>query len=127
MKGIVLIAVAAFAVLSGCKKEKPDAPPAPTAKAATNSEAASTSSGNPILAPLEYISAAGRAQVAADKATDLASINQAVTMFQATEGRYPKDLNELVTSGTIRKLPAPPHGMQIQYDPGTGKVRITKQ
>lgn len=126
MKGIALLGVVILTLFSGCEKKKPDAPPAPTAKA-TNAEDRSGFTGNPLTAPAEYISAAGRAQVAADKAIDLAGIKQAVTMFQATEGRYPKDLNELVSSGTMRQLPTAPRGMQIQYDPATGTVKIVKQ
>lgn len=126
MKGIALTAAVALVIFAGCEKKKPDAPPAPTATAATN-ESAGTSSGNPLTAPAEYISAAGRAQVAADRTLDLASLKQAITMFQATEGRYPKDLNELVSSGTLRQMPTPPRGMQIQYDAASGNVRIIKQ
>jgi hypothetical protein len=48
-------------------------------------------------------------------------------MFNVQEGRYPKDLNELVEKKYMRVLPEPPYGMKIVYDPNTGTVKVVRQ
>ena len=135
MKGISFFFLAvSLALLVACKKQEDPKPIEPPKAEATNgtddanpAAAKSTGAGSIIAAPAEYVGALGRAQQSADKSIDLAGYKQAITMFQAQEGRYPKTLNELVTSGTMRKLPEPPHGMEVQYDPATGNVRIVKK
>src|SRR4051812_5891715 len=71
--------------LSGCSKSESAAPSKP-----------SGSSGNPITAPVDYLGAAAQGQKKAMKTLDEAGLNQTIQMFYAAEGRYPKDLNELV-------------------------------
>jgi hypothetical protein len=48
-------------------------------------------------------------------------------LFHATEGRYPKDLNELVKEKYINSLPSPPVGMKIVYDAAKGEVQVVPQ
>jgi hypothetical protein len=88
---------------------------------ATNSAA---SSGNPLTAPVDYLGAVAKAQKSSIKAIDTAYINQAVQFFNASEGRYPKDLNELITEKYLPKLPDLPAGMKFEYNSASGQVRV---
>jgi ABC-type Fe3+-hydroxamate transport system substrate-binding protein len=81
-------------------------------------------SSNPITAPVDYIGAVTKAQTVAEKTVDVASLTKAIQMFQVEEGRLPKTLNELVEKKYLPKLPEPPAGQQLSYDPNTGKVKI---
>jgi hypothetical protein len=104
---------------SACSKQ-PDA----TTTRATNT---SPAPGNPLTAPVDYIGALGKAQKSATKTIDTASISQAIQLFNAAEGRWPKDLNELVTEKYLGSIPAPPAGMRFQYNPATGAFRVVAQ
>jgi hypothetical protein len=95
-------------LLAGCGKEPAKKEPA----------------SNPLTAPVDYLGAATRAQQHADKTIDLATLRQAIQMFQLEEGRLPKELSELVTAGYLPRLPAPPPGQQISYDAASGSVRV---
>lgn len=100
-------------LVSGCKKqEELPVPEAPNAQAPTNSG---------------YLSSAGRAMQSMEKTVDTASLNNAVQLFGAQEGRLPKDLNELVEKKYLSKLPVPPFGSKLQYDQAQGKVSIVKE
>ena len=121
------VALAVSLLVVGCsKEEKPTPAPAPgsTPPAA---EKPAASSGSVITAPLDYVAAAGKAQQLAIKTIDLTSLSQAVQLFNAQEGRNPKDLNELVTMKYIGKLPAAPYGKKLAYDAATGKVSVVDQ
>jgi hypothetical protein len=47
-------------------------------------------------------------------------------MFNASEGRYPKDLQELIPN-YLGKMPAVPIGYKIVYDTNTYTVKVVKQ
>jgi len=81
---------------------------------------------NAVTAPVEYLGAVGRAKTLAEKTVDVASISQAVQMFAAQEGRYPKSLDELIEQQFLNQLPKAPFGMKIVYDPPTGRVSVVK-
>jgi hypothetical protein len=66
--------------------------------------------------------ALARSQNKAVNTIDLASLTQAISLFNVNEGRFPKDLNELVQAKLIGKIPDAPRGMKLVYDPATGKV-----
>jgi hypothetical protein len=85
-----------------------------------------TGDGNPLTAPVDYLGAAGRAKILAEKTVDLAGISQAIQIFVAQEGRYPKSLDELVEQQLLTQIPKPPYGMKIVYDPQNGKVVCIK-
>ncbi len=70
----------------------------------------------------DYGSALANSQNRAVKTVDLAALNQAVAMFNVDQGRFPKDLNELVDKQYMSKLPAAPRGMKLVYDAAAGKV-----
>src|SRR5438046_2547153 len=109
MKASLLPLLMAGFVFSGCgDSPKKEAKPNPSA-----------SSGNPITAPVDYLGAAAQAQKKAVTTVDTVGISQAIQMFYAQEGRYPKNLNELVAPDYLSRLPTPPPGMKFNYDPAT--------
>jgi hypothetical protein len=81
------------------------------------------SSGNPLTAPVDYLGAIGKAKQSAEKTISGTSFSQAVNMFSAQEGRFPKDLNELVPA-YLPSIPPAPTGMKYSYDPKTGMVKV---
>ena len=74
-----------------------------------------------------YLGALAKGQQVAVKSIDTASLNQAVQLFNAQEGRFPVDLNELVTNKYMAKLPDAPNGMKLNYDAALGKVTVVPQ
>jgi len=82
-----------------------------------------SSSGNPLTAPVAYLGAVARAQQSAKKLVSTVGLDQAVKMFYGQEGRYPKDLNELVPD-YLPNIPPAPTGMQYSYDPKTGVLKV---
>lgn len=117
MRTPVLFAVILLAV--GCnQKSDNSAPPG------TN---AVSGSGNPMNAPADYLGALAKGQQQAVKTIDTASIDRAIQMFNVEKGRNPKDLDELVQEKYIPKIPAPPNGMKLVYDPQAGTVHVEKQ
>lgn len=115
MKTLMMICFCAgFVVLSGCDSKKP----------ATASNATNESTTTPFTAPADYLGALNKGQIAAEKTADLASLKTAIQMFQAEHDRYPRDLNELVTEGSIARLPQTPRGFEYKYDAASGKVSV---
>jgi len=110
-----LILIAGLLCLAGCSRKEEG-----LETKATN---AAASSGNPLTAPVDYLGAVSKAQKMSVKAIDTAYITQAISLFNASEGRYPKDLNELVEEKYLPKLD-PPYGMKFQYNPTTGQIRV---
>jgi hypothetical protein len=115
MKGLLTLVLMAGLFLGGCKKQQPSAP---TTNAA--------SGGNPITAPIDYLGAVGKAPKTATKIVSSAGLQQAIQMFYVQEGRFPKDLSELVPN-YIDRLPPPPAGMKYSYDARDGTVKIVAQ
>src|SRR5688572_16227256 len=102
---ILLIMVAGLCV--ACKKSQD------TTSSAGSNPPSATASGNPVTAPVDYLGAVAKAKRTADTKIETASINKAVQLFYAQEGRYPKDLNELVRPEYLPHLPSPPPGMKF--------------
>jgi hypothetical protein len=90
----------------------------------TNPPAAS---GNPITAPVDYLGAVAQAKKTSEKTIDTVYLNQAIQLFHTTEGRYPKDLNELAAEKYINRVPDAPYGMKIVYDAARGEVKVVRQ
>jgi len=103
--------VAGF-VFYGCEKKTPKA-----------GDASSSSSGNPITAPVDYLAVQAKAKKMADKTLSSAGLSQAIGMFQAEKGRLPKDLNELVPD-YLPKIPPPPAGMKYDYNASAGTIKV---
>lgn len=114
---IILTAVASLLFFAGCKKEEVPNPNNPTSKVGDN----------PLSAPADYVGTINKAQQSAVRSLNTSSIDQAIKMFQQEEGRNPKSLEELVTSGTLPKLPELPANMKFEYDAETGRARVVKK
>jgi len=102
--------------LAGCGKKE--------AKSTASSTNDNNATGNPLTAPVDYLGAVAKAKKSAEKTVETVSLNQAVQQFSVAEGRYPKDLNELVTEKYLPKLPDAPYGMKIVYDAAKGEVKV---
>jgi hypothetical protein len=116
MKGInsFLISIVAAGLLAGCgDKSGSSAQGTNTVNVATNGFGG-------------YVKSMGEAQKTADKTIDVTSLNQAIQLFNVQEGRYPKDLQELVPN-YIPKVPDVPYGYKIVYDATTATVKVVQQ
>ena len=118
---VILLSISSFLIF-GCEKKKelpiPETPP---------SQTPSSSGGGLATAPVDYLATAGKAQQSMEKNIDTTSLNKSIELFAAQEGRYPTDLNELVTKKYLGKVPTPPFGTKLQYDAKNGKVTIVKE
>lgn len=81
---------------------------------------------NAVTAPVNYLGAVVEAQKHAEKVIDVAYINQDIQLFNASEGRYPKDLQEMIPT-YLAKLPEVPYGYKLVYDTTTYTVKVVKQ
>lgn len=89
---------------------------------------AQTNSAAPPPAPSgNYLDSLANSRDRAVGVVDLASINQAIQVFNANEGRYPADLNELVTNKLIGQIPVTPRGKKLDYNPATGEIKLVDQ
>ena len=85
------------------------------------------SDGSVITAPVDYLGALAKAKKSTEKTVDTIALNQAIQMFEVQEGRFPKDLNEMVEKKVIRVIPQAPIGSKIEYDAVSGTVKVVKQ
>lgn len=112
MKTSILIMAVAAMLAAGCgDSSKPGTP--------------ANQVSNVVTAPVNYLGAVVEAQKHSEKVIDVSYINQAIQLFQASEGRLPKDLNELVPN-YVGKLPVPPFGTKLVYDATAGTVKVVK-
>src|SRR5947209_14577015 len=116
MKRIVSFLLLAGLALSGCGKKE-----AKSTAASTNE---SYSTGNPVTAPVDYLGAVAKAKKSAEKTVETVSLNQAVQQFSVAEGRYPKDLDELVAEKYLPRLPDPAYAMKFTYYAQTVEVKV---
>ena len=84
-------------------------------------------SGNPLLAPVDYLGAQARGKRVATKTVGFVEIQAAIQQFHAMEDRYPKDFNELVNQGLLVRVPVAPPGVAWSYNPQTGDLQAVKQ
>ena len=113
MKALPILTLMAGLLLGGCKQEEASPPKSSTAPG-----------GNPLTAPVDYLGAAARAKQNAAKTVSSAGLDHAIKIFAANEGRYPKDLNELVRPDYLNAIPPPPAGLQYSYNPTNGVVKL---
>jgi hypothetical protein len=128
MKTSVLILAAAVALtLAGCGSKSSTAPAqgTNTPSAGTNAEP-NYNTGNPVTAVPDYLGAVAQAERHAEKVIDVAYINQDIQLFHASEGRYPKDLQELIPD-YLAKMPPVPYGYKLDYDTNTYTVKVVKK
>lgn len=102
---------------TGCGSSTDEAAPPP---------AESSSSGNPLTAPVDYLGAVGKAQQSAAKTTATVGLKQAIQLFEGQEGRLPKTLQELVPD-YMPALPQPPANMKFDYNAATGEIKVVPQ
>ena len=114
MKKALAVLVLGGLALAGCGKKEEK-----SAASSTNN-----STGNPLTAPVDYLGAVAKAKKSAESTVETVSLNKAIQEFSVAEGRYPKDLNELVTEKFLPRLPEPPYGMKIVYDAAKGEVKV---
>ncbi len=76
------------------------------------------------MAPLDYLSAQGQGKRRSENVVAMAQVQKALQEFQATESRWPTDLEELVRAGLLAAVPKVPPGQRLAYDPATGTVRV---
>lgn len=117
MKSLLVPVLLAF-VITGCG-QKQETPAKPAAAPAT--------SGNPLTAPTDYLGAVAKAKKLSEGTIETAAIGNAVQLFQAQEGRFPKDLNELVAKQYLSALPKPPYQMKFDYNAKTGEFKVVPQ
>ena len=116
MKAIVLLPVVALLFLTGC------------GQSGGSSQSSTNAADNVAKAEkVPYIGAMVKAERNAATTADMASLKPAIDQFQVDKGRYPKDLNELITEKYMSKVPEAPYGMKVDYDPATGTVKVVQQ
>jgi hypothetical protein len=111
-----LAILAIVLALTGCGNNQSGSAPSQTNTAA----APPAPSGN-------YLDTLANSRDHAVGVVDLASINQAIQVFNANEGRYPADLEELVTNKLIGEIPPTPRGKKLDYNPATGEIKLIDQ
>lgn len=57
---------------------------------------------------------------------NLNAMRHAIEQYTAIHQKRPASLDELVTSGLLEQLPAPPNGERYSYDPGSGTVSLIR-
>jgi hypothetical protein len=80
---------------------------------------------NVVDAPLNYVGAVVQAKKYSENVIDVSYINQDIQLFNASEGHYPKDLQEMVPN-YLGKIPVVPFGYQLVYDTNTWTVKTVK-
>ena len=73
-----------------------------------------------------YLQTLANAEKSSEKTIDVSYLNRAIQQFNVQEGHYPKKLQELVPN-YIAKIPDPPQGTKLDYDPATGMVKVVQQ
>ena len=111
-----LTLLAAALVLAGCGNDQ-----------GGSSQTNSVSSGAQPAAAGNYLDTLANSRDRAVKVIDTASLTQAIQIFNATEGRYPKDLEELVTSKLIAQIPQTPRGKKLDYNSATGDLKLVDE
>jgi ABC-type Fe3+-hydroxamate transport system substrate-binding protein len=76
--------------------------------------------------PADYLGGLVQAKKTADKTIDVAYLNQALSLFNVQEGRYPKTLAELRPK-YVAMIPDAPIGYKLNYDAVKGEVKMVKQ
>ena len=123
MNASFLISVAVGLLLAGCGKNNSSPHPQGTNTSQTTN---TTERANPAPYSADYLGTLMRADQHAVKTIDVSYLNEKIQLFNAQEGRLPKDLNELVPN-YVGKLPATPYGTKLDYDPNTGQVKVVPQ
>lgn len=122
MRASFLISVAAGLLLAGCDNNQSSTSQSSNTSGTTSNYTA----GKLATAPVDYIGTVAKAGINAGKLIDVSYLNEAVQQFNVQEGRYPKNLDELVPN-YVGKLPPVAYGFKLDYDPNTGQVKVVKE
>jgi len=118
MKALSLVSLGLAAFLVGCDNK-------------SNTTTSTTTPGTAEPAPAQKQPSVGgmivQAKKGSDAKIDTVALASAINQFNIGEGRYPKDLNELVQKQYIPKIPDPPYGYKIDYNPADGSVKVAPQ
>lgn len=105
-------------LVGGCGSETEQ----PSKPASTSTPSAYTNST--VTAPVDYLAATMKAGQQVKGKVETIAIEKAIESFQQEEGRFPSSLDELVTKGSLKTMPSPPVGMQFEYDPQAGTIKL---
>ena len=72
----------------------------------------------------DYLGAIAKADKYARGTIEMAPIRQAIVSFQTLEGRFPRDLAELVSKEFLAQAPVPPDGRKFLYDSEKGQISM---
>ncbi|MGH7952070.1 MAG: hypothetical protein ACREFE_09150 [Limisphaerales bacterium] len=125
MKISILLLASAATILAGCSGNSNSNNSTATNNVATNATS-KYDSGNPLTVVPDYMGAVMQAKKYSEKQIDLAYVNHAIQEFNAGEGHYPTNLQEMIPN-YLGKMPQAPYGYKIIYDPKTGTVSVVKQ
>ena len=92
----------------------------------TNTSSSSGNKSSVTTAPAEYLNRAAKAQKRAVKTVDVTAMNKAIESFYVQQGRFPKDLLELVEKGLLPRIPELPDKATWVYDSKNGVVSIQR-
>ncbi|HEY3761302.1 MAG TPA: hypothetical protein VGN23_06100 [Verrucomicrobiae bacterium] len=125
MKKTFLLSVIAALFVVGCGDKSSSSNPSTQSTNAAPKVA--TAPANPAPpSSVNYLGTLVAAQQSADKKLDTAYLNQAIQNYNVDQGHYPKTLQDLVPN-YIGKIPQPPLGYQLKYDPKAGSVTVVQQ
>ena len=79
---------------------------------------------NPAMAPMNYLESVGKSKRKLTGDAGMLQMNQALSTFKASEGRAPKSLDELISSGFLSALPQLSPGEKWEYNPETEQASI---
>jgi hypothetical protein len=88
-----------------------------------NQEAKETGE-NPLTAPVDYLDAVSKAKSSTEATLAKTQIRQAIQTFQAENGKFPMNLDELIEDGYLRALPKAPYHTRFAYDKASGTIDI---
>jgi hypothetical protein len=91
----------------------------------SKSQQAYNAVSNVVDAPLNYVGAVVQAKKYSEKVIDVSYVNEDIQMFNASEGHYPKDLQEMIPN-FLGKIPDVPFGYQLIYDTNTWTAKVVK-
>lgn len=80
-----------------------------------------------VNAPGRYVAANFAARDSAERQTAVATVRQALQLYQVQEEKAPATLQDLVAKGYLPALPKLPTGWDWQYDPATVTVNAVPQ
>ncbi|HNS33093.1 MAG TPA: hypothetical protein PKN36_09000 [bacterium] len=106
---LLLMIVLTLALFSSCKGKKGEPEPGDL---------------TPVNAAGKYGDVMVKTKKEAESINAVLPLKQLVDSYWAEEGKYPASLQNLVTSGYVKKLPDPPEGTEYDYDPLSGSVGL---